>query len=160
MQRWRDLTAGAVKFPQMPKKPPASDIDRMAGLRLRAVREVWDERGVIKQETFAAELGITRTALANWEAGRLPDVRAMVRLFTWLGIPLEWIFLGQLRHVDYDLADRLARAAGNLGATVGRPAPESPMQVERRAGVAAQRPVASVPTRRRRVTLHAPQQEQ
>lgn len=140
----------------MPKKPPISEQDRMAGLRLRAVREAWDERGVIKQETFAAKLGVTRTALANWEAGRLPDVRAMVRLYDWLGIPLEWIFLGQLRHVDYGLAERLAAAAAALGAAIGGPAPEWPMQVERRAGLASSRPPASIPIRRRRITLHEP----
>lgn len=131
----------------------------MAGLRLRAVREAWDERGVIKQETFAAKLGVTRTALANWEAGRLPDVRAMVRLYDWLGIPLEWIFLGQLRHVDYGLADRLARTAAELGAVVGGPTVEWPMEVERRAGLASHRKPASIPTRKRRVTLHEDQND-
>jgi DNA-binding XRE family transcriptional regulator len=139
----------------MPKKPPASEIDRMAGLRLRAVREAWDPNGVIRQETFAAKLGVTRTALANWEAGKLPDVRAMVRLYDWLGIPLEWIFLGQLRHVDYDLADRLAAAAAALGATVGAAAaPEWPMAVERQPGTRAMRQPGAIPVRPRRATLH------
>lgn len=143
----------------MPKKPPASELDRMAGLRLRAVREAWDERGVIKQETFAAKIGVTRTALANWEAGRLPDVRAMVRLYDWLGIPLEWIFLGQLRHVDYDLADRLHRAAAELGAAVGGATPEWAMAIERKPGTAASRQPAHVPVRRRRVTVHEPKRD-
>lgn len=154
------MGAGEVNLPGMPKKPPLSEQDRMAGLRLRAVREAWDARGVIKQETFAAKIGVTRTALANWEAGRLPDVRAMVRLHEWLRIPLEWIYLGELRHVDYDLAERLSATAAELGASVGGPTPEWPMQVERRPGLAASKPPASIPTRRRRVTLHERPQDQ
>lgn len=140
----------------MPKKPPASDLDRMAGLRLRAVREAWDEAGVVKQESFANGIGVTRTALANWEAGKLPDVRAMARLYDWLGIPLEWIYLGQLRHVDYDLAGRLRDAAARLGAAVGGPVVEMPTATSRKPGLAAQRIPGHVPTRRRRVTLHEP----
>ena len=144
----------------MPKKPPTTENDRMAGLRLRAVREVWDPQGVIKQETFAAKIGVERTALANWEAGKLPDVRAMVRLYDWLGIPLEWIFLGQYRHVDYDLADRLKDAAARLGATVGGPTTEWPMAVERKPGLVAHRVPGHVPVRRRRVTVHDVSPEQ
>ena len=140
----------------MPKKSPASEIDRMAGLRLRAVREAWDPAGVIRQETFAAKIGVNRTALANWEAGRLPDVRAMVRLHEWLGIPLEWIYLGEYRRLDYDLADRLMAAAGALGAAVGGPTAEFPMAAARKPGLAAYGTPGHVPTRRRRVTLHEP----
>lgn len=140
----------------MPKKPPSSEVDRMAGLRLRAVREAWDPAGVIRQETFAGKLGVTRTALANWEGGKLPDVRAMVRLNAWLGIPLEWIYLGEYRHVDYDLADRLKDAAASLGAAVGAPVVEYPMAIERKPGLAAHRVPGHVPVRRRRVTLHEP----
>lgn len=128
----------------------------MAGLRLRAVREAWDQAGVVKQESFANGIGVTRTALANWEAGKLPDVRAMARLYEWLGIPLEWIYLGQLRHVDYDLAERLRDAAARLGAAVGGQTPQWPMQIERKPGIAAHRLAASIPTRKKRVTLHEP----
>jgi transcriptional regulator with XRE-family HTH domain len=145
--------------PAMPKKPPASELDRMAGLRLRAVREAWDPRGVIKQETFAAKLGVTRTALANWEAGKLPDVRAMVRLHAWLGIPLEWIYLGLLRHVEYDLAERLQATAGALGAAVGAATVEWPMAVERNPGLASHRTPGHVPVRPRRATLHEPDKD-
>ena len=145
--------------PAMPKKPPASELDRMAGLRLRAVREAWDPAGVIKQESFAAKLGVTRTALANWEAGKLPDVRAMVRLYDWLGIPLEWVFLGQLRHVEYELADRLQQASARLGAAVGGPTVEWSMAVERKPGAAGHRVPGHVTVRRRRVTLHEHDQD-
>lgn len=151
-----DVTYGRRRAnpPGMPRKPPTSELDRMAGLRLRAVREAWDPAGVIRQETFAAKIGVERTTLANWEAGRLPDVRAMVRLHDWLGIPLEWIFLGQLRHVDFDLADRLAAAAADLGATIHGATPEWPMAVAAKPGPAGARTPAHVPVRRRRATLH------
>lgn len=118
----------------MTKKPPLSALDAMAGLRLRIVREVYDDRGPLNQADFAAKLGVTRTALANWEGGRLPDVRAMVRLFTHYGIPLEWIFLGHLRHVERALAARLEARALEVGAIVDGlpPACSPPPEVRRR----------------------------
>ena len=139
----------------MPKKPPASEKDRQAGLRLKAVRLAFDEHGPINQELFAKKIRRERTTLANWEAGALPDVRAMVLLYEWIGIPLEWIYLGEVRRVDFDLADRLVAAAAELGAVVGGAAAEWPMAVERRAGLAAMRPPARVPARTpRRRQLH------
>ena len=90
----------------------------MAGLRLKAVREMFYERGPIKQDAFAAKIGVARTALANWESGKLPDIRAIVRLYDWLGVPLEWIYLGQTRHVELALAERLISRALELGAAV------------------------------------------
>jgi transcriptional regulator with XRE-family HTH domain len=154
--RWRDPTRAGADVVAMPKKSPASEVDRMAGLRLRAVREAWDPAGVIKQATFAAKLGIERTALANWEAGKLPDVRAMVRLHAWLGIPLEWIYLGEYRHVEYDLADRLIAAAADLGAAVAGPTVEYPMAIERRPGLAGMRAAGHISVRPRRSSLHEP----
>lgn len=105
-------------MPAMPRKLPTSELDRHAGLRLRALRDVWDEFAPIKQETFAAKMGVARTALANWEGGRLPDIRAMIRLNAWINIPLEWIYLGDLRHVERDLAKRLEIRCAQLGAHV------------------------------------------
>lgn len=124
------LRVGRTMRP-MPRKPPMTELDRHAGLRLRAVRDVWDEAGPVRQETFAAKLGVTRTALANWEGGRLPDVRAMVRLHEWIGIPLEWIYLGQLRHVERDLAKRLEVRCSLLGADLPELRPDF-IAVERR----------------------------
>lgn len=131
----------------MPRKEAPTELDVMAGRRLKAVREAFAEDGPINQALFGSKIGVTRTALANWEAGKLPDVRAMVRLNHWLGIPLEWIYLGQLRHVERDLADRLEQRAAVLGAVVGGPVAEWPMQKERRPGLEGMRPAAAVPRR-------------
>ena len=132
----------------------------MSGLRLRAVRETWSEDGALNQEWFASKIGVQRTALSNWEQGNvLPDVRAMVRLALVFGIPLEWIYLGQLRHVEYALADRLAQRAAELGAVVGGPTAEWPMVAERRSILAPSRPAAAVPlVRMRRSRLHEKQE--
>lgn len=117
----------------------------MAGRRLRAVREAWDAKGSLNQAWFAQRIGATRTQLANWEAGRLPDPRAMVRLYLEFGIPTDWIYLGQLARVDYDLAERLREKAASLGAVVNAPIAEWPMQIERQPGIRAARRPGAVP---------------
>ena len=100
----------------MPKKPPASEVDVRAGLRLRAVRIAACKEYNLTQEQFATAIGVTRPALANWEKGRLPDARAMVRLHAWLGVSLDWIYIGDLRGVPYGLAILIQREAARLGA--------------------------------------------
>lgn len=100
----------------MPKKPPASEVDVQAGLRLRAVRIAACKEWDMTQEQFATAIGVTRPALANLEKGRLPDARAMVRLHAWLGVSLDWIYLGDLRGVPYGLAVLIQREAERLGA--------------------------------------------
>ena len=82
----------------------------MAGRRLRATREALG----LRQEALASELGIGRTTLANWEGGKLPDVRAMVRLLAERHIPLEWIYAGLLRGVPHALARALEHRAAEL----------------------------------------------
>lgn len=99
----------------MPKKPPASEVDVQAGLRLRAVRIAACKEWDLTQEQFATSIGVTRPALANWEGGRLPDARAMVRLHNWLGVSLDWIYIGDLRGVPYGLAVLIQREAERLG---------------------------------------------
>lgn len=56
----------------------------------------------------------------------MPDVRAMVRLWLWLGVPLDWIYLGQMRHVELGVTTRLAHHARQIGAHIGGPAPDWP----------------------------------
>ncbi len=87
----------------MPKKAPASLLDLESGLRLHATRLALG-RG---QQDFAVLLGVGRTTLANWEGGKLPDVRAMVRLLDAEGVPLEWIYAGMLRRVEAELSEKL-----------------------------------------------------
>jgi transcriptional regulator with XRE-family HTH domain len=137
--------AGCGTQPRVSTKERPSEIVIQAGRRLRAVREAlsWP------QERFADEIGVTRTALANWEGGtRLPDVLAMVRLFRRFGIPLEWIYAGELRHVEYDLAQALIDKAADLGAVVGAPTAEWPAAVTSRVGPHGAAPPARVPRRR------------
>lgn len=129
----------------MSKAERPSEMKRQAGLRLRTVREHLQ----LKQESMANLLGCTRTALANWEAGeRLPDVAAMVRLYSRTGITLEWIYAGSLREMSYDKSAALERIAAELGAVVGGPVAEMPAEVGRRPGAQAHKPPAQVPRRR------------
>lgn len=138
------VTIYAMSKPERP-----SEMKRQAGLRLRAVREHLE----LKQETMASLLGCTRTALANWESGvRMPDVAAMVRLYTRTGITLEWIFAGSLRELGYEKSFELERIAAELGAVVGGPVAEWPMEVERRPGSRAHQQPAAVPRRRPKST--------
>lgn len=126
--------AGALILSPMPKKELPSELDAAAGRRLKAVREAFYAKGPIKQEEFAKKIGVGRTALANWESGKLPDVRAMVRLHEWLGIPLEWIYLGQTRHLGPELARRLEDRASDLGLKVRAPPGEKPPLPDRSEG--------------------------
>lgn len=139
--------------PWVPRKTAASDLDVMAGRRLRAVREALN----IGQAAFGHILGVERTTLANWEAGRLPDVRAMVRLWQKLGVPLEWIYGGALRGVPYEVGQILEARAAELGAVVGGAVAEWPMEVERRPGLQSLATPAAVPGRLgAKRTLHEP----
>ena len=142
-----------LDYAGMPRKPPASEIDVMAGRRLRAVREAMG----IGQAAFGHIVGVERTTLANWEAGRLPDVRAMVRLMQKVGVPLDWIYAGYLRNLPYEVAEMLEARAADLGAVVGGPVAEWPMEIDRRPGLQSLRAPAAVPAKRlRRVTFHEP----
>ncbi len=101
----------------MPRKPPASEVNEQAGRRLHAIRVAVCKEMDLTQEQFAAQIGVSRPALGNWEAGRLPDPRAMVRLHAWLGIGLDCIYLGDLRGVPYGWAVRIQKEAERAGAT-------------------------------------------
>lgn len=61
------------------------------GRRLAATRKALD----LTQEQLGDEIGVSRTALGNWETGaRLPDPAAMARLTRRFKIPMDWIYLG------------------------------------------------------------------
>jgi len=126
---------------------PSAELMQQAGLRLRAVRLALD----LGQDAFANAIGVERPALSNWENGiRLVSVIAMVRLAQRFGIPLDFIYVGSLRQVPYELAAKLEHHAAELGAVLGGPVAEWPMQVQE------PRPPAARPPRRPRPsgTLH------
>lgn len=117
----------------MKKSVAAADQAKNAGLRLRAARLVL---GHNTRDTFSAYIGVSSSALANWENGfRVPDVFAMVRMWEKTGITLEWVYAGSVRGLPYELADSIAAKAAELGAkaptqvvsrTRTRKRPESP----------------------------------
>jgi transcriptional regulator with XRE-family HTH domain len=129
----------------MRSTPKASDLMVEAGKRLKAARIAL---GYKTQEPFAAHLQVGLQAYNMYENGaRMPNIAAIVRLHGLFGIGPDWIFLGSLASIPYGLAQDLTRAAAEVGATIGGPAPEFPGEV--RTG----RAPAAVPEQTRR-TLH------
>ena len=99
---------------------------RQAGLRLRAVREAL----TLDQPRMAAELGVSRSALAMYEVGDRPmAVPFLVRLFLRFHVGPDWIALGLRRGLDYDVGPDVEAKAAELGAAVGGPVPEWPNAV-------------------------------
>lgn len=138
----------------MPKQVRPDDVMRQIGLRLRAVREVEG----LTQEVFARAIGVTETALGNWERGeRIADVLAMVRLLSRFGVTLEWVYAGHLRGMDFDYSEKLREHAAILGAVVGGTAAEWPMQADVPGHPGLERPPARAPRRPRGTTLHETQ---
>lgn len=108
----------------MKKRENASEIQRHAAQRLKAARLAL---GFASQEDFAKHLGATRTQYGHWEQGtRMPGVHAMLRLLHHFGIPLEWVYAGQLRHVPHSLAAALIKHAEELGAPIERESRHGP----------------------------------
>lgn len=115
------------------------------------------------QRAFGARIGVHNpSTLANWEGGtRMPDVIAMVRLRGTFSIPLDWIYAGSLAGLDGLTRDQLIEAAERLGAAVGGPIPEFPMQVPLTPDGQPQRTPAGKPERRpRHTTVHEPRADQ
>jgi transcriptional regulator with XRE-family HTH domain len=129
----------------------ASEAKRQAGLRLKAARLTLG----LSAEVMATELGLTRTALTAQENGQnTPDPLVMARMLRRFGITLEWIYAGELRYVrDFDFQEALRAKAAELGAVVGAPVAEFPMEVEHLG-----RQPGAAPKRRRPpgATIHEP----
>lgn len=131
----------------MPRKPRPDDLITHVGRRIVAIRRLLDA----EQLPFANAIGVQPTALSNWETGRrLADPVAMIRLSVRFQIPLDFVYLGQLRGFDFADGEKLREICAELGAAVGAPTPEWPMQLEARQGIAALRQPGQVPKRRTR----------
>jgi transcriptional regulator with XRE-family HTH domain len=100
----------------MAKMYRPDDVLLVVGRRLRATRVALS----LTQEQLAAEIGVSRTALANWELGSaLPDVLAMGRLSDRYGATLDWIYRGDMSGLRLSLANRLqgpSLGSSSLGA--------------------------------------------
>ena len=90
----------------MPRSPREPEISEATGRRLAAVRLALG----LQQEALAARLGVSRSALANWEnGGRLADVLAMLRLRERYNVPLDYIYAGSMYGLPFDLAHEISR---------------------------------------------------
>ncbi|MBR0653383.1 helix-turn-helix transcriptional regulator [Roseomonas terrae] len=151
----RSVTLRDVPRPVKPAPrvfEPASEAKRQAGLRLKAARLALG----LSAEKLAEAIGVTRGALTAYENGQnMADPIAMARLMRRFGISMEWIYAGEIRHVrDYEFQELVLGHAAAVGAVVGAPFAEFPMQVD--VGV---RPPAKAPTKRRApgATIHESQ---
>jgi transcriptional regulator with XRE-family HTH domain len=118
----------------MLKPSRSTDIKAQVGLRLRAARLIH----ALDQAPFACAFGVSPSALGNWERGeKLADVLAMVRMAERFPITLEWIYAGQLRHMDFDVQQRLLMKAAEIGAVVGGSVAQWPMQAHERGAASA-----------------------
>lgn len=71
--------------------PPATTPATTPGARLRAARL---ERG-LTQDALAAELGVSRSAVAQWETDRAGQIRGnLLRIAEVLGVSLEYLLHG------------------------------------------------------------------
>ena len=71
--------------------PPTTTPTTTPGARLRAARR---ERG-LTQEGLAAELGVSRSAVAQWETDRAGQIRGnLLRIADVLGVSLEYLLHG------------------------------------------------------------------
>lgn len=100
----------------MIKRAAATDEILKSCRRLKAVRIAVCKLRDMTQEEFAHNIGVQRTALSNWEKDRLPDPIAMIRLYTWLHISPDCIYLGHLDGVPRRMADLIEREAPRYGA--------------------------------------------
>lgn len=70
-------------------------------------------------------MGLSLKAYQAYEGGQnLITPLPAYRLFALERVPMEWLYAGDLRRADYELAQRLAEAAAQVGATIGGPVPE------------------------------------
>jgi transcriptional regulator with XRE-family HTH domain len=142
----------ARTLPPMVKKatPAASEIARQAGLRLRAAILALD----LKVTQLANTLGVQQNTLSNWTSdknGRMPDQIAMLRLWQHYRVPMEFIYGGETGRMEYDLREKIIAAAAQIGAVLGGPVAEWPMQAD---SPTSPRPPAAAPRRRAARVLH------
>ena len=78
------------------------------GKRIRRLRLAM---GFANQAAFAEIIGATRSELASWETGvRRPSIAKAEPMVAKFGVTLDWLFLGETRHLTHEMAGRLSAA--------------------------------------------------
>lgn len=84
----------------------SSPFNKAAGERLRQCRVFLG----LTQEEFAADLGVSRTVLENWESGdNCPRPAAVQRVRVKHNITHDWIYAGSAYLLPDDMKEKLAR---------------------------------------------------
>jgi transcriptional regulator with XRE-family HTH domain len=134
----------------MPKPEVPSEIILQSSRRLRAAQLALG----LRNADMARLLNVGVNTYSNWigsEPKRRISELAMLRLWQHARIPMEFIYGGDISRTDYELAQKLIAAAAEVGAVIGAPAAEFPMQTEHIGRAPARAP------RRQRGPLHEPQ---
>lgn len=85
-------------------KVSAKDVNREVGLYLEAVREALGQ----SQEAFATSLGLSPNRYNQYERGKrtlAPDIARRIR--TQWGISLDYLYSGEIRRLEHDLAEKV-----------------------------------------------------
>jgi len=115
----RDPIGLAVTMRDMPNPTRNADWLEAVGGRLAATREALG----LRQEELALQVGVSRSALANWETGRsLPDVAAIARFAERHRITLDWIYRGDPSALPQSLAQKVLGESTPSKATIARAA--------------------------------------
>lgn len=93
-----------IRMPKYVDPPPPAPLLIEVGARLAVTR---DAVGLTQQQ-FADMFGCSRSAIANWEAGRgLPDVHTMMRFCARYEIPLDWVYQGKAARLPLEIAQKV-----------------------------------------------------
>lgn len=126
LDTWCVFPGDAAQVPHM-RRNSDSEARRQMGSRLQAIREVLG----MTQQAMASAAGVGVTTVSAWESGRNQmDLVKLAKLAMEFGFTTDWVALGDLSGVRFDLALKLqarARAAVDAaGQRRGRPARKPP----------------------------------
>lgn len=111
-QLGRERQSDSVTMRGMANPPRSAQWRDQVAERLASTREALD----LTQEELAEQLGVSRSALGNWETGRnLPDVAAMDRFAERHRITLDWIYRGDPSALPRNLARKLLGESTSSG---------------------------------------------
>lgn len=119
---------GRMGRPRTEKLDPASRMKDQMSRRLKAALLACE----IDKHLAAKLTGVSLKAWEAYESGQnMVPALVAYRFYVKTNIPMEWIYAGDVRRVEYDLAQKLIQAAAEVGAVVGGVEAEFPMQTER-----------------------------
>lgn len=98
--------AGSVLWHHLPMTDGTPYSAEEVGARVRRLRLAM---GYAHQAAFADAIGAGRSEVASWESGtRRPSIAKALPMVQRFKITLDWLFLGEVRHLSHEMAIRLS----------------------------------------------------